>query len=50
MRGDEPYDDVVLFLLTYHGVLAHQTRDMFSAGSGQTLPTTTKVESTFNEP
>ncbi len=27
------YDDVVLYLLTYHGVLAHQTRDMFTAGS-----------------
>ena len=27
------YDDVALYLLTYHGVLAHQTRDLFSAGS-----------------
>ncbi len=32
-RSRNKYDDVVLFLLTYHGVLAHQTRDMFSAGS-----------------
>jgi hypothetical protein len=24
---------VVLFLLTYHGVLCHQARDLFSAGS-----------------
>jgi hypothetical protein len=27
------YDDAALYLLTYHGVLAHQTRDLFSAGS-----------------
>lgn len=27
------YDDVALFMLTYYGVLCHQTRDMFSAGS-----------------
>src|SRR5690606_20717940 len=27
------YTDVAQFLLTYHGVLAHQTRDLFSAGS-----------------
>jgi len=27
------YDDMVLFLLTYHGVLCHQARDLFSAGS-----------------
>jgi hypothetical protein len=27
------YDDVVLYLLTYHGVIAHQARDLFSAGS-----------------
>lgn len=32
-RSKNKYDDVVLYLLTYHGVLAHQTRDMFSAGS-----------------
>lgn len=32
-RSRNKYDDVVLYLLTYHGVLAHQTRDMFSAGS-----------------
>lgn len=32
-RTKNKYDDVVLYLLTYHGVLAHQTRDMFSAGS-----------------
>ena len=29
----DKYDDVVLFLLTYHGVLCHQARDLFSAGS-----------------
>jgi hypothetical protein len=27
------YDDVVLYLLTYHGVICHQARDLFSAGS-----------------
>lgn len=27
------YDDVVLYLLTYHGVLCHQARDLFFAGS-----------------
>lgn len=27
------YNDVVLFMLTYHGVLCHQVRDLFSAGS-----------------
>jgi hypothetical protein len=27
------YDDVSLYLLTYHGVLAPQVRDLFSAGS-----------------
>jgi len=32
-RARNKYGDVALFLLTYHGVLAHQARDMFSAGS-----------------
>lgn len=32
-RAKHKYDDVALFMLTYHGVLCHQTRDMFSAGS-----------------
>ena len=27
------YDDMVLYLLTYHGVICHQARDLFSAGS-----------------
>ncbi|MDR2660095.1 MAG: hypothetical protein LBC27_08965 [Spirochaetaceae bacterium] len=27
------YDDAVLYLLTYHGVICHQARDLFSAGS-----------------
>jgi len=27
------YDDVVLYLLTYHGVVTFQARDLFSAGS-----------------
>lgn len=32
-RTRNKYDDMVLFLLTYHGVLCHQARDLFSAGS-----------------
>jgi len=32
-RARDKYDDVVLYLLTYHGVLCHQARDLFSAGS-----------------
>lgn len=36
-RVRDKYDDVVLFLLTYHGVLCHQARDLFSAGSAAGL-------------
>jgi hypothetical protein len=32
-RSRHKYDDMVLYLLTYHGVLCHQARDLFSAGS-----------------
>ncbi len=32
-RSRNKYDDVVLYLLTYHGVIAHQARDLFSAGN-----------------
>ena len=32
-RVRDKYNDVVLFMLTYHGVLCHQARDLFSAGS-----------------
>jgi hypothetical protein len=32
-RSPTKYDDVVLYLLTYRGVLCHQARDLFSAGS-----------------
>lgn len=32
-RVKNKYDDVVLYLLTYHGVLCHQARDLFTAGS-----------------
>ena len=32
-RSRTKYDDMVLYLLTYHGVLCHQARDLFSAGS-----------------
>lgn len=32
-RSRSKYDDAVLYLLTYHGVLCHQARDLFSAGS-----------------
>jgi len=32
-RAAGKYDDVTMFLLTYHGVLCNQARDLFSAGS-----------------
>lgn len=32
-RSRDKYDDMVLYLLTYHGVICHQARDLFSAGS-----------------
>lgn len=32
-RVSNKYDDVVLYALTYRGVLCHQARDLFSAGS-----------------
>jgi hypothetical protein len=32
-RTKNKYNDVALYLLTYHGVLASQVRDLFSAGS-----------------
>ena len=32
-RDTSKYDDVVLYLLTCHGVICHQARDLFSAGS-----------------
>ncbi len=32
-RSRDKYDDVVLYLMTYHGVVCHQARDLFSAGS-----------------
>ena len=32
-RVKNKYDDAVLYLLTYRGVLCHQARDLFSAGS-----------------
>lgn len=32
-RSRSKYDDIVLYLLTYHGIICHQARDLFSAGS-----------------
>ena len=32
-RPKHKYDDAAMFLLSYHGVLCHQARDLFSAGS-----------------
>jgi hypothetical protein len=32
-RSKNKYDDATLYLLTHHGVLCHQARDLFSAGS-----------------
>lgn len=32
-RAPHKYDDLALYMLTYHGVLCHQARDLVSAGS-----------------
>lgn len=32
-RSRNKYDDAVMFMLSFHGVLCHQARDLFSAGS-----------------
>lgn len=32
-RAKQKYDDVALYILTYHGVVCSQVRDLFSAGS-----------------
>lgn len=32
-RDKAKYNDAVMFMLSYHGVLCHQARDLFSAGS-----------------
>jgi hypothetical protein len=32
-RAKSKYDDAVLYLLTYHGVICHQAHDLFSGGS-----------------
>ncbi|MBK6896309.1 MAG: restriction endonuclease [Alphaproteobacteria bacterium] len=32
-RSKNKYDDAVLYMLTYRGILCHQARDLFSAGS-----------------
>ena len=32
-RAKQKYEDVAVYLLTYHGVLCPQVRDLFSAGS-----------------
>jgi hypothetical protein len=32
-QARDKYDDIALYLLTYHGVLCHNARDLFSAGS-----------------
>lgn len=32
-RAKHKYDDAALYLLTYHGVISYQARDLFSAGS-----------------
>jgi hypothetical protein len=32
-RTKKKYDDAALYLITYHGVLCSQARDLFSAGS-----------------
>lgn len=32
-RSRHKYDNMVIFLLTYYGIICHQARDLFSAGS-----------------
>lgn len=45
-RSRHKYDDLVMFMLTYHGVLCHQARDLFSAGSAAGVGGNGKVKAT----
>ncbi len=48
-RSRNKYDDVVLYLLTYHGVICHQARGFFPLEASPTLTMTTKEEFTSND-
>lgn len=45
-RNRHKYDDLVMFMLTYHGVLCHQARDLFSAGSAAGVGGNGKIKAT----
>jgi|GEM_PF-243875 len=45
-RSRHKYDDLVMFMLTYHGILCHQARDLFSAGSAAGVGGNGKVKAT----
>lgn len=45
-RSRHKYDDLVMFMLTYHGVLCHQARDLFSAGSAAGVGGNGKIKAT----
>lgn len=45
-RSRHKYDDLVMFMLTYHGVLCHQARDLFSAGSAAGVGGNGKLKAT----
>lgn len=45
-RAKHKYDDFVMFMMTYHGVLCHQARDLFSAGSAAGVGGNGRVKST----
>lgn len=45
-RNRHKYDDLVMFMLTYHGVLCHQARDLFSAGSAAGVGGNGRVKAT----
>lgn len=45
-RSRHKYDDLVMFMMTYHGVLCHQARDLFSAGSAAGVGGNGKVKET----
>ncbi len=48
-RSRHKYDDLVMFMLTYHGVLCHQARDLFSAGSAAGVGGNGRIKATKME-
>lgn len=45
-RSRHKYDDLVMFMMSYHGVLCHQARDLFSAGSAAGVGGNGKIKET----